>query len=178
MSRPPLPQQPNPSTSPMPQGLARPAMPGAPQSANLQQGGVPQGMSAARPAAAPAADRRTLVVGHGIGLEGAIQHAELLVVEGTVKATLEATELRIPQGGVLKGEVKVQDADISGLMDGKLTVNGTLIVRASGQITGEAKCRHLTVENGGQLSGNISMLTGAAAGSPASAAHAEGEAAN
>ena len=190
MSRPPLPQQPNPSSA-TPQGLARPAMPtGASQGMNPSgmnpqgmnpQGMNPQGMNpqgAARPpVAAPANDRRTLVVGRGISVEGTIQDAERLVVEGTVKATLQATELHIPHGGVLKGEVMVEDADISGLMDGKLTVNGNLVVRATGQITGEAKCRRLQVEDGGQLSGNISMITDSAA-RPSAPRPAEGEAAN
>jgi cytoskeletal protein CcmA (bactofilin family) len=106
-------------------------------------------------------ERRTLVVGRGISVQGTIQDAERLVVEGTVEAlSLNATELHIAQGGVLKGSVEVEDAEISGLMDGTLTVRGSLILR--GQVTGEARCRRLQVEDGGQLSGKISMITEAA----------------
>ena len=109
---------------------------------------------------AQVAERRTLVVGRGISVQGTIQDAERLVVEGTVEASsLAATELNIAQGGVLKGSVEVEDAEISGLMDGALTVRGSLIVRASGQITGEARCRRLQVEDGGQISGKFSMIT-------------------
>ena len=105
-------------------------------------------------------DRRTLVVGRGISVQGTIQDAERLVVEGTVEAvSLHATELQIAQGGVLKGQVEVEDAEISGLMDGTLTVRGSLVLRGSGQINGEARCRRLQVEDGGQLSGKISMIT-------------------
>ena len=143
MSRPSLPQQPASPASGTPQGMIRPAM--AP---------------AVRPPAREATDRRTLVVGRGISVQGTIQDAERLVVEGTVEASsLHATELNIPQGGVLKGQVEVEDADISGLMDGTLTVRGSLTVRATGQITGEARCRRLQVEDGGQLTGKISMIT-------------------
>ena len=144
MSRPPLPQQPASPASGTPLGMARPSSMAPP----------------ARPPVRETSDRRTLVVGRGISVQGTIQDAERLVVEGTVEASsLHATELNIPQGGVLKGQVEVEDADISGLMDGTLTVRGSLTVRATGQITGEARCRRLQVEDGGQLSGKISMIT-------------------
>ena len=142
MSRPPL-QPPSPATPGAP-GAAR--APLAPPRMPAQSG-----------------DRRTLVVGRGISVQGTIQDAERLVVEGTVEAAaLAATELQIAQGGVLKGSVEVEDAEISGLMDGSLTVRGSLIVRSSGQISGEARCRRLQVEDGGQISGKFSMITEAA----------------
>ena len=46
--------------------------------------------------AANPAERRTLVVGRGISLQGTVQDAERLVVEGTVEASMiHATELAI-----------------------------------------------------------------------------------
>ncbi len=53
---------------------------------------------------------------------------------------------------MLKGQVEVEDAEISGMMDGVLTVKGTLVLRGSGQVLGEARCRRLQVEDGGRLS--------------------------
>jgi cytoskeletal protein CcmA (bactofilin family) len=121
-------------------------------------------------------ERRTLVVGRGISVQGTITDAERLVVEGTVEASsLNAAELMIAQGGVLKGQVEVEDAEISGLMDGVLTVRGSLVLRGSGQVIGEARCRRLQVEDGGPLSGKISMITEASpAPSPAPVEHDAG----
>ena len=47
-------------------------------------------------------------------------------------------------------------------MDGTLTARGNLIVRASGRLTGTARCRRLQVEDGGQITGRIEMLADAA----------------
>ena len=119
--------------------------------------------------AAPA-ERRTLVVGRGISLQGTVQDAERLVVEGTVEASMiHATELAIAQGGVFKGEVEVDDAEIAGTLDGTLTARGTLILRTTGKLMGTAKCRRLQVEEGGQISGQMQMLpdTPSAASTPA-----------
>ncbi len=108
---------------------------------------------------APEPERRTLVVGHGISLQGTVQDAERLVVEGTVEATLiRATELTVAAGGVFKGEIEVDEAEISGVIDGTLTVHSNLLVRASGKVLGMARCRRLQVEDGGQITGRIEMI--------------------
>jgi len=106
------------------------------------------------------AERRTLVVGRGISLQGTVSDAERLVVEGTIEATMiHAAELAIAQGGVFKGEIEVEDAEIAGVIDGTLTVRGNLIVRATGKVLGAARCRRLQVEDGGQITGRVEMLT-------------------
>ena len=121
----------------------------------------PPGIQAAgRQAVRPAAERRTLVVGRGISVQGTVQDAERLVVEGTVEASMiHATELAISPGGMFKGEVEVEDAEVAGTIDGTLTARGALIVRASGKVLGTARCRRLQVEDGGQITGRIEMLT-------------------
>jgi cytoskeletal protein CcmA (bactofilin family) len=106
------------------------------------------------------AERRTLVVGKGISVQGTVQDAERLVVEGTVEASMiHATELSISPGGVFRGEVEVEDAEVAGTIDGTLTARGNLVVRASGRVLGTARCRRLQVEDGGQITGRIEMLT-------------------
>jgi cytoskeletal protein CcmA (bactofilin family) len=102
---------------------------------------------------------RTLVVGRGIRLQGTVQDAERLVVEGTVEALIHATELSIPQGGVFKGEVEVENAEVAGTIDGTLTARGSLMVRSTGKVLGTAKCRRLQVEDGGHITGQVEMLT-------------------
>jgi cytoskeletal protein CcmA (bactofilin family) len=156
--------------------MSRPPLQPTPTTPMIPMGGSPQGLTRTpmAPARMPpqAGERRTLVVGRGISVQGTITDAERLVVEGTVEASsLNAAELQIAQGGVLKGQVEVEDAEISGLMDGILTVKGSLVLRGSGQVIGEARCRRLQVEEGGQLSGKISMITDAAPVSHAPAEH-------
>jgi cytoskeletal protein CcmA (bactofilin family) len=126
----------------------------------------PPGMPAARPgmpaprAPRDPAERRTLVVGRGISVQGTIQDAERLTVEGTVEASMiHATELMIALGGVFKGEAEVEDAEIAGTIDGTLTARGSLVVRATGRVLGTAHCRRLQVEDGGQITGRIEMIT-------------------
>lgn len=121
---------------------------------------VRPGVTTGRPASRDPSERRTLVVGRGISVQGVVQDAERLVVEGTVEATMiHATELSIAPGGVFKGEVEVEDAEIAGTIDGTLTARGSLNVRATGRVLGTARCRRLQVEDGGQITGRIEMIT-------------------
>ena len=134
----PTPPQPRPGMMPSPQGMGGPGGPGP----------------------RPNGERRTLVVGRGISVQGTVTEAERLVVEGTVEASMiHATDLSIALGGVYRGEVEVEDAEIAGIIDGTLTVRGSLIVRATGKVLGTARCRRLQVEDGGQITGRMEMLT-------------------
>jgi cytoskeletal protein CcmA (bactofilin family) len=159
MARPPFGPTPLPGSSTAPSAsTAIPAVPRPPSAMTPP--------SASRPAR-EAGERRTLVVGRGISVQGTVQDAERLVVEGTVEASMiHATELSISHGGVFKGEVEVEDAEIAGTIDGTLTARGSLVVRASGRLLGTARCRRLQVEDGGQITGRMEMLTESARTEP------------
>ena len=148
MSRAPFPT----SAAPVPQQQPAP-LPGTPAPR-------PSGVPAGRVPGREPAERRTLVVGRGISVQGTVQDAERLVVEGTVEATMiHATLLEISPGGVFKGEVEVEDAEVAGTIDGTLTARGNLIVRATGRVLGTARCRRLQVEDGGQITGRMEMIS-------------------
>lgn len=153
---------PQPSQGGMLSGQNQPSplsMPPGPGSAPVRPGMNP-GMGASP--VPRATERRTLVVGRGISVQGTVTEAERLVVEGTVEASMiHATELSIALGGVFRGEVEVEEAEIAGIIDGTLLARGSLIVRATGKVLGTARCRRLQVEDGGQITGRIEMLSDA-----------------
>jgi cytoskeletal protein CcmA (bactofilin family) len=148
--------------------MSRPPFPGTPGTPGTPPQGPmqPQGQRpvAGAPQGRQQQDRRTLVVGRGISVQGVVQDAERLVVEGTVESTMiHATELVVAPGGVFRGEVEVEDAEVAGTIDGTLTARGNMTVRATGKVLGTARCRRLQVEDGGQITGRIEMITEAAA---------------
>lgn len=140
----------SPFAPPLPATPAIPATPAAPLRSNLGASSSPVAEGA----------RRTLVVGRGISVQGTVQDAERLVVEGTVEANMinGLTELSITHGGMFKGEVEVDEAEVAGTIDGTLVARQSLVVRASGRVLGTARCRRLQVEDGGQITGRIEML--------------------
>ena len=155
------PFRPTPKDTPMmsmaPKPTAAPATPSlAPRPAAPGAMGVPARPPQGRP---DAAERRTLVVGRGISLQGTVTDAERLVVEGTVESEMiQAAELFVAPTGVFRGEVQVEDAEIAGLFDGTVTARGSLTIRGTGKVNGTARYRKLAVEEGGQMSGRMEML--------------------
>ena len=155
--------------------MSRPPFPAAPQIPPQLPNATPGGQQAVqqqRPAGnRPPAERRTMVIGRGISVHGTIQDAERLEVQGIVEAKMiHATELAIAQGGMFRGEIEVEEAEIAGTIDGILTARNSLIVRSTGRVLGTARCRRLQVEDGGQITGQIEMITEARSAESASPA--------
>ena len=66
---------------------------------------------------------KRLIVGEGIRLSGEISSCDRLVVEGEVEVTLNDTlALEIASTGRFTGGCEVEEADISGVYEGDLTV--------------------------------------------------------
>jgi cytoskeletal protein CcmA (bactofilin family) len=109
---------------------------------------------------------KRLIVGEGIRLSGEISSCDRLVVQGEVEVTLNDTlALEIASSGRFTGGCEVEEADISGVYEGDLTVRKHLCVRGSGKLTGTIRYAQLELERGGQIAGNISVLSGEGVGS-------------
>ncbi len=121
--------------------------------------GTPAGTS---PASKPAADTggKWLMVGHGISLSGEITACDRLIVEGSVQVTLNETKaIEIAEGGrFTNGKAEVENAEISGTYEGKLTVRNRLLIRATGKVKGTVRYGELEIERGGRLTGSVSMV--------------------
>lgn len=126
----------------------------------------PASPTAGRPTGrAEAGEKRVLQLGKGISIQGSVTEAERIVIEGTMESQLlQCQELAISHSGVFKGEAQVEDADIAGVFDGTLHATGSLIIRATGRVLGVARSRRLSVEDGGQLTGRMEMISDASAG--------------
>jgi len=111
---------------------------------------------------APAADvddtSKRLIVGEGIQLKGEITACERLIVEGQVEVTMKSTRvLEIKPSGRFVGSCEVEDAEVSGIYDGGLTVRGRLVVRAGGRVTGDISYGEIEIEKGAQVTGALSV---------------------
>lgn len=105
-------------------------------------------------------NRRALVVGQGIHIQGTFNDVETLIVEGTIEtSSIKLKKLVIQQSGVFRGTVESQDIEITGILEGNITAQGNLTVTTSGKLLGKAKCRRLKVEDGGQITGQVEMIT-------------------
>jgi cytoskeletal protein CcmA (bactofilin family) len=120
---------------------------------------TPVPTTAAPPSPGPSEGKR-LLVGRDIVLSGEINTCDMLVVEGRVEATLTDTKaIEIREGGYFKGNAEIDNAEINGTFEGNLTVRNRLLIHATGKISGKIRYGMLEVECGGQLSGDVQMVS-------------------
>jgi cytoskeletal protein CcmA (bactofilin family) len=100
--------------------------------------------------------RRVLTVGSDILLKGEIATCDRLVIEGKVDAILKDVHtVEITESGSFKGSAEIEDAEISGLFEGDLTVHGRLVIYSSGKVRGKISYGEIEIERGGEISGEI-----------------------
>src|SRR3546814_19128350 len=97
----------------------------------------PPGSPARRPAPRSNIESKRLLVGKDISLSGEITACDILVVEGTVEATLEQSQLlEVTDTGTFRGKDQIEEAVIAGPFEGTLTARDKLTVRSTGRIIG------------------------------------------
>ncbi len=136
-------------------GMAKPASPLGTSSASTAPGTAPA------PASTEGGSK--LIVGPNIKLKGVeITDCDTLVVEGRVEATMNSRVIQIAESGAFKGSAEIDIAEIHGEFDGELTVRQKLVIFATGKVSGKVRYGKVVIEEGGQLSGEIQVGTGAA----------------
>ena len=114
-----------------------------------------------------------LVVGPDIKMKGAeISDCDTLVVQGRMEATLDSRVLEISEHGVFQGTIAVDQATIHGRFEGELTVRKQLIIEGTGKVSGKIRYARISIKEGAELSGEVSVLDKGQAGASATARRA------
>ena len=112
-----------------------------------------------------------LIVGPDIKLKGAeITDCDTLVVEGRVEAAMDSRVIQIAEQGVFSGTVGIDIAEIHGRFEGDLTARKQLVIHATGKVSGKVRYGKLTIEEGGELSGDVGSLNSSELRRPAAVA--------
>jgi cytoskeletal protein CcmA (bactofilin family) len=102
-----------------------------------------------------------LIVGPDIKLKGVeITDCDTLVVEGRVEAAMDSRVIKIAEHGVFSGTVGIDVAEIRGRFEGELTARKHLIIYSTGRVSGTIRYGKITVEEGGELTGDVATITG------------------
>jgi len=103
-----------------------------------------------------------LIVGPDIKLKGVeITDCDTLVVEGRVEASMDSRVVQIAQNGVFTGTATMDVAEIWGSFEGQLTVRKHLVVYSTGRVAGLIRYGQIRIEDGGELTGEVSTLAAA-----------------
>lgn len=79
-------------------------------------------------------------------------------IDGELEGTL-VSKAKVVLGptGVIRGDVQCQTANIEGRIDGKMTVEEILVMKATGRFSGELVYGKISVEPGAEIEGRVSI---------------------
>ena len=121
-------------------------------------------------------EAKVLMIGREISLSGQITACDRVIVEGKVEAQLtDSRFVEVSETGQFKGSAEVEEAEIRGRFEGRLSVRGRLLIRGSGKVSGEIAYGQVEIECGGEISGTVQTV--AAGARPASASSSSSAAA-
>jgi cytoskeletal protein CcmA (bactofilin family) len=94
----------------------------------------------------------------GTVIEGTFSSESNIRVDGTVTGTIN-TKGRLVVGpkGKIEGDVLCNNAEVEGVIDGKIKVNELLTLRATARILGDIHTGKLAIEPGATFTGTCSM---------------------
>jgi len=95
------------------------------------------------------------IISPGTRIEGEVFSNGDIRVDGVVDGYLN-TKAKVVVGpkGIIKGELICESADVTGKIDGKISIKNELYLKSSAHITGELVTNKLVVESGAFINGN------------------------
>ncbi|MCK5535196.1 MAG: polymer-forming cytoskeletal protein [Bacteroidales bacterium] len=98
------------------------------------------------------------IIGAGTRIIGEITSTGDIRIDGYLEGNIEAKgRLVVGTSGHIKGTVSCRNADVSGKMEGKITVNELLSVKASATLDGDIITSKLAIDPGAIFTGTCKM---------------------
>ena len=108
------------------------------------------------------------LISQGTEITGDVKSSGDIRIDGVLNGNM-VTKGKVVIGatGRVKGEVECKNSEVSGLIDGKITVTQLLNLKASSKINGTIITSKLSIEPGAVFTGNCAMKEGENGGSTA-----------
>jgi cytoskeletal protein CcmA (bactofilin family) len=100
------------------------------------------------------------IIGPSIVVRGLLRTDEDLVVKGRIDAQITSTKsLQIEPSGIVKANVRVESARISGILIGNVTAGTRIEITAGGRVVGDLLAPRIVISDGAAFKGRIDMQT-------------------
>ncbi len=114
------------------------------------------------------------LISQGTEITGDIKSTGDVRIDGVLNGNMVTRgKVVIGPTGRVKGEVECKNSEVSGLIEGKITVTQLLILKASSKINGTIVTDKLSIEPGALFTGNCSMKDGENGGTTAKSKEGE-----
>lgn len=103
-------------------------------------------------------NNRLNVIGEGTAIQGDIQSNGDIRIDGTLKGNLDTKgKLVVGTSGKISGEVQCRNCEVSGGLDGKITVTELLSLKSSAKVKGDIITNKIAIEPNAIFTGTCNM---------------------
>ena len=98
------------------------------------------------------------LIGAGTVIQGEIKAMGDIRIDGAIIGSVTSkAKVVVGSTGQVQGDIHCQNADISGIVQGKTTVTDMLFLKATAKLNGDISTGKLVVEVGASFTGNCNM---------------------
>ena len=98
------------------------------------------------------------VIGESILISGNLEGDEDLTIRGRVEGSIRLTKtLIVEASGIVKADVSVKDAVISGVVVGNVTASDSVQITAEGRMVGDLSAPRVIIVDGASFRGRVDM---------------------
>jgi cytoskeletal protein CcmA (bactofilin family) len=114
------------------------------------------------PSLSPVSTEEKTVIGQHISVEGVVRGKENLVIEGSMKGSIELEKHQVTVGskGQVEAEIHADNVTISGRLVGNIQAHGKVQITQEADFSGEIKAKRISVEDGAYLKAVIELERG------------------
>ena len=98
----------------------------------------------------------TTLISASVRLEGSIEAEGTLIVEGSVRGTVNCTSLEILENGRVEANIEGENVTVAGEFEGEMICSRKLSILRTGKVLGGITYSALSIESGGLLDGTLS----------------------
>ncbi len=111
------------------------------------------------PAPSPVSMGEKTIIGEKISIEGSIQGKGDLVIDGSVKGSIELEEYHLTVGpkGQVEADIHADNVTISGRMTGNIKASCKVEITKDADFNGDIKAKRISVEDGAYLKAAIEL---------------------
>ncbi len=103
-------------------------------------------------------DSLSTVIGESILISGNLEGDEDLTIRGRVEGSVRLTRtLIVEASGIVKADVSVKDAVISGVVVGNVTASDSVQITAEGRMVGDLSAPRVIIVDGASFRGRVDM---------------------
>jgi cytoskeletal protein CcmA (bactofilin family) len=100
----------------------------------------------------------TTAIGPTIVIKGKLKSDEDLIVKGRIEAEIQSSKaLLVENSGIIKANVKVKSARLSGVLVGNITADERVEIAPDGRMVGDLTAPKIIINDGAAFRGHIDM---------------------